>query len=84
MFLCVLLLLAPTFVHKFSTFMARVYLMSSLWQVIFFINVAYNNFSSIGNIIPAIATSNAIVAGLMVVETYKVIRNQENKFQSAS
>jgi ubiquitin-like 1-activating enzyme E1 B len=29
-----------------------------------------------GNIIPAIATTNAIIAGLIVMEAYKVIANQ--------
>jgi len=38
--------------------------------------------SAAGNIIPAIASSNAIVAGMMVVEAYKVIANKESQFQS--
>ena len=37
-----------------------------------------------GNIIPAIATSNAIVAGLMVIETYKVVAQRKENFQSVS
>ncbi|KAI6199449.1 UBA THIF-type NAD FAD binding fold and Ubiquitin-activating enzyme repeat domain containing protein [Aphelenchoides besseyi] len=36
-----------------------------------------------GNIIPAIATSNAIIAGLMVVETYKVVAQRKELFQSS-
>ncbi|KAI0181640.1 hypothetical protein GGR52DRAFT_525501 [Hypoxylon sp. FL1284] len=32
-----------------------------------------------GNIIPAIATTNAIVAGLSVLESYKVLRGEYNK-----
>ncbi|KAI6190291.1 UBA THIF-type NAD FAD binding fold and Ubiquitin-activating enzyme repeat domain containing protein [Aphelenchoides bicaudatus] len=39
--------------------------------------------SMAGNIIPAIATSNAIVAGLMVVEAYKVVGKEDEKFQSS-
>lgn len=35
-----------------------------------------------GNIIPAIATTNAVTAGLVVLHAYKVIQNQFDKCQS--
>ncbi|CAD5220184.1 unnamed protein product [Bursaphelenchus okinawaensis] len=38
--------------------------------------------SMAGNIIPAIATTNAIIAGMMVVETYKVLGDRPDTIQS--
>lgn len=37
-----------------------------------------------GNIVHAVATTNAIIAGLIVIEAIKVLRNDTNNYRSAN
>lgn len=44
-----------------------------------FLEISENFPALAGNIIPAIATTNAVIAGLIVMESFKILQNQLSK-----
>lgn len=50
--------------------------------IIFFLCISFLFAAMAGNIIPAIATTNAITAGIVVMRTLKVLQEQYDRCQS--